>query len=124
LSTRAWSATITPYPLLAEATSRLYQDREAPPVAHTHEGHAGHGQNVRQFSVRLDEFREVMGTVQKELGKMIYGQQGVIRQLLATVFARGHCLLVGVPGLAKTLLVSTSPAFSRSRSSAFSSRPT
>ncbi len=43
----------------------------------------------------------------EEIGKVIVGQQGVIEQLLMALFSRGHCLLVGVPGLAKTLLVST-----------------
>jgi MoxR-like ATPase len=42
-----------------------------------------------------------------ELGKVIVGQEAVIDELLMAIFARGHCLLVGVPGLAKTLLVST-----------------
>ncbi|MEM9187161.1 MAG: MoxR family ATPase [Planctomycetota bacterium] len=40
-----------------------------------------------------------------ELGKVIVGQQEVVDQLLMALFARGHCLLVGVPGLAKTLLI-------------------
>ena len=38
---------------------------------------------------------------------MIVGQQQVIEELLVAMFARGHCLLVGVPGLAKTLMVRT-----------------
>uniref|UniRef100_A0A7C2JYM0 MoxR family ATPase n=1 Tax=Schlesneria paludicola TaxID=360056 RepID=A0A7C2JYM0_9PLAN len=42
-----------------------------------------------------------------EIGKAIIGQQEVVDQLLIALFCRGHCLLVGVPGLAKTLLVST-----------------
>jgi MoxR-like ATPase len=42
-----------------------------------------------------------------ELGKVIVGQTDVIEQLLIAMFARGHCLLVGVPGLAKTLLIRT-----------------
>src|SRR5690349_6210626 len=42
-----------------------------------------------------------------QIGKVIVGQQEVIEQLLMSLFSRGHCLLVGVPGLAKTLLVST-----------------
>jgi MoxR-like ATPase len=45
--------------------------------------------------------------VQAELGKVIVGQQRVIEELLIAVFARGHCLLVGVPGLAKTLMIRT-----------------
>src|SRR6476659_2638916 len=40
-------------------------------------------------------------------GKVIVGQKQVIEQLLMALFSKGHCLLVGVPGLAKTLLVST-----------------
>src|SRR5438093_6481938 len=42
-----------------------------------------------------------------QIAKVIVGQQEVIEQLLMALFSRGHCLLVGVPGLAKTLLVST-----------------
>lgn len=42
-----------------------------------------------------------------ELGKVIVGQHDVVEQLLIAMFARGHCLLVGVPGLAKTLLIRT-----------------
>src|SRR5215472_8717870 len=42
-----------------------------------------------------------------QIGRVIVGQQKVVEQLLMALFSRGHCLLVGVPGLAKTLLVST-----------------
>ena len=45
--------------------------------------------------------------MRRELEKVIVGQEAVIDELLMAIFARGHCLLVGVPGLAKTLLVST-----------------
>ena len=45
--------------------------------------------------------------MQMELQKVIVGQDDVIEQLFAAIFTRGHCLLVGVPGLAKTLMVST-----------------
>ncbi|MCX7425235.1 MAG: MoxR family ATPase [Planctomycetia bacterium] len=45
--------------------------------------------------------------MQEELQKVIVGQSAVIEQIFAAVFTRGHCLLVGVPGLAKTLMVST-----------------
>src|SRR5207248_2004171 len=47
------------------------------------------------------------GQMTSQIGKVIVGQQEVIEQLLMALFSRGHCLLVGVPGLAKTLLVST-----------------
>ena len=45
--------------------------------------------------------------LQAELGKVIVGQTRVIEELLIAIFARGHCLIRGVPGLAKTLLIST-----------------
>ena len=45
--------------------------------------------------------------MQRELQKVIIGQDLVIEQIFAAIFTRGHCLLVGVPGLAKTLIVST-----------------
>ncbi|MFO0898336.1 MAG: MoxR family ATPase [Pirellulales bacterium] len=45
--------------------------------------------------------------MQEELQKVIIGQNEVIEQLFAAIFTRGHCLLEGVPGLAKTLMVST-----------------
>ena len=53
---------------------------------------------------RLNEaFQRITG----ELGKVIVGQQHVIEELLISMFARGHCLLVGVPGLARTLMIRT-----------------
>ncbi|HZI31507.1 MAG TPA: MoxR family ATPase, partial [Candidatus Binatia bacterium] len=42
-----------------------------------------------------------------ELGKVIVGQKRVIEEILVAIFAGGHCVMQGVPGLAKTLLVST-----------------
>ena len=45
--------------------------------------------------------------MREEIGKVIVGQSEVVDELLIAMFTRGHCLLVGVPGLAKTLLVST-----------------
>ena len=45
--------------------------------------------------------------ITRELNKAIVGQQRVIEELLIAIFARGHCLLVGVPGLAKTLMIRT-----------------
>src|SRR5215211_1367529 len=45
--------------------------------------------------------------IKSELGKVIVGQEEVVEQALISIFTRSHALLVGVPGLAKTLLVST-----------------
>ncbi len=55
----------------------------------------------------LKEFREHRDAMRLELAKVIVGQDEVIEQLLAAIFTRGHCLLEGVPGLAKTLMVSS-----------------
>jgi MoxR-like ATPase len=51
--------------------------------------------------------KEAYGRILAELRKVIVGQGQVVEEMLIAIFARGHCLLVGVPGLAKTLLVST-----------------
>jgi MoxR-like ATPase len=45
--------------------------------------------------------------LRSEIGKVIVGQENVLEELLIAIFARGHCLLVGVPGLAKTLMIHT-----------------
>ena len=55
----------------------------------------------------LQEFSQHQQIMQQELHKVIIGQDEVIEQLFAAIFTRGHCLLEGVPGLAKTLMVST-----------------
>jgi MoxR-like ATPase len=53
------------------------------------------------------ELLEAKGKVTREIHKVIIGQDKVIEDLLVALFSRGHCLFVGVPGLAKTLLVSS-----------------
>jgi len=55
----------------------------------------------------LQEFARHRQVMQQELQRVIVGQHDVIEQLFAAIFTRGHCLLEGVPGLAKTLMVST-----------------
>jgi MoxR-like ATPase len=55
---------------------------------------------LTQFSSKIKEIR-------KEISKVIVGQDDVIEELLISLFAKGNCLLVGVPGLAKTLLIKT-----------------
>ena len=54
----------------------------------------------------LREFADHQRVMREELSKVIIGQSETIEQLLAAIFTRGHCLLEGVPGLAKTLMVS------------------
>ena len=55
----------------------------------------------------LDAFVNRYNALKEEVSKAIVGQENVIKQVLISIFSKGHCLLVGVPGLAKTLLVST-----------------
>ncbi|QQL49201.1 AAA family ATPase [Mucilaginibacter ginkgonis] len=54
-----------------------------------------------------DGLRQSYETIRKEIAKVIVGQDDVIKSVLVAIFSNGHCLLVGVPGLAKTLLVQT-----------------
>ncbi|MEI6810054.1 MAG: AAA family ATPase, partial [bacterium] len=53
----------------------------------------------------IDGLRSIYNEIKKELAKVIVGQDEVIERLLICVFSRGHALLMGVPGLAKTLLI-------------------
>ena len=55
----------------------------------------------------LDTFRTDVDRLTKELSKVIIGQHDVIRQILVALFVGGHCIVKGVPGLAKTLLIKT-----------------
>lgn len=55
----------------------------------------------------VEKLHEVYGEMKEELSQVIVGQESVVEQVLMAIFCRGHALLVGVPGLAKTLLVST-----------------
>src|SRR5215831_8798267 len=57
-------------------------------------------QAVRELAAAYEQMSE-------QIARVIVGQREVVEQLLMALFSRGHCLLVGVPGLAKTLLIST-----------------
>ena len=59
--------------------------------------------DVEALDALRDKYKELTG----EITKVIYGQDQVVSQVMITLFSRGHCLLIGVPGLAKTLLVTT-----------------
>ena len=78
------------------ATSTPSTPATAPPAA-----------KPRSLGDVLLEFSQHRRLMQEELQKVIVGQDEVIEQIFAAIFTRGHCLLVGVPGLAKTLMVST-----------------
>lgn len=55
----------------------------------------------------VDALRDAYKALRAEIGKVIIGQDQVVKDSLISIFSNGHCLLVGVPGLAKTLLVNT-----------------
>ena len=56
---------------------------------------------------KLKFFSEKYKELREEISKIVVGQDEVIENLLVSIFSRGHCLLIGVPGLAKTLMVNT-----------------
>jgi hypothetical protein len=93
-----------------DSRRRLCRRPTAPPAA-------GDLEAVEQLAAAY----RVMRT---ELGKVIVGQEEVVEQVLTAMFCTGHVLLVGVPGLAKTLLVSTISKVLHLGSSGCSSRPT
>jgi MoxR-like ATPase len=61
--------------------------------------------SFEQEKAVVEQIREGRGRIDAELSKVIVGQKDVIEQLLTCLFAGGHCLITGAPGLAKTLLV-------------------
>jgi MoxR-like ATPase len=63
---------------------------------------------IQQYEIaEIEDFAIKRETMLGEIRKVIVGQDRVIEEVLIALFSRGHCLLVGVPGLAKTLLIST-----------------
>ncbi len=55
----------------------------------------------------IEAFREKKAEILREIRKIIVGQERIIEEILISIFARGHCLIIGVPGLAKTLIIKT-----------------
>src|SRR5687768_17825606 len=55
----------------------------------------------------VEKLQQGYHNLKAELGKVIVGQEAVVEELLVALFCKGHALLVGVPGLAKTLMIST-----------------
>ena len=49
----------------------------------------------------VEKIRDARDSVYKEIGKVVFGQQKVVEKLLVSLIAGGHCLIVGVPGLAR-----------------------
>ena len=54
---------------------------------------------------RIDQLKIKYETLKKEIARKIVGQEEIIDKILVAIFSNGHCLLIGVPGLAKTLMV-------------------
>jgi MoxR-like ATPase len=68
----------------------------------------GRNQELEQNDIQaMEKLSAAYSSIRGELGKIIVGQQAVVEQLMIAIFAQGHVLLEGVPGLAKTLMVST-----------------
>jgi MoxR-like ATPase len=66
---------------------------------------SGYHSGTAMTPIAPPDVRDVFTRITAELGKVIVGQDEIIRLLLVSLFSRGHCVLIGVPGLAKTLLV-------------------
>ena len=58
-------------------------------------------------AMSVEEVRAAYATLREQIGKVVVGQDEVVAQMLMAIFCRGHAVVVGVPGLAKTLLIST-----------------
>lgn len=63
--------------------------------------------NYKSDTEAIEAFVAKQKELTSEIGKVIVGQEETVKNVLISIFSRGHCLLVGVPGLAKTLLVNT-----------------
>ena len=63
--------------------------------------------NFKNDVEAVNSLRQSYEKLTNEISKVIFGQEQVVKEVLISIFSQGHCLLVGVPGLAKTLLVNT-----------------
>ena len=66
-----------------------------------------HSMNYKSDVEAVDALAQSYRDLSTEIGKVIVGQKEVVKAVIISLLSNGHCLLVGVPGLAKTLLVST-----------------
>ena len=60
-----------------------------------------------EMQITVDDFRQIVTAIEQEVGKVIVGQQQLVRQLLLTLLGGGNALLEGAPGLGKTMLINT-----------------
>ena len=63
--------------------------------------------NFKSDVEAIDALRVAHEKLLNEVQKVIFGQDKIIKELIIAIFSKGHCLLIGVPGLAKTLIVTT-----------------
>ncbi len=68
---------------------------------------SSHDASVPGAQESIDKLKHAYSDIREQMSQVIVGQNDVIEQLLIALFSRGHCLLEGVPGLAKTLMIST-----------------
>jgi len=94
-----------PAPATAKKPATATKPAVPPPASAPAATGAKAAADARQVS--LDRFRSLHAQIRQELAKVVVGQDEVIEELLAAVLCGGHCLLEGVPGLAKTLLISS-----------------
>ena len=73
----------------------------------TFPGNIGAADSSGELKARIARFQEVQAAIKREVHKVIVGQEQVIENVLISLFVGGHCLLTGLPGTAKTLLVRT-----------------
>jgi len=65
------------------------------------------GADMENPEASVDQLRRAVEKIKSEMARVVIGQSDVVNQILVALFARGHCLLVGTPGLAKTLMART-----------------
>ncbi len=70
-------------------------------------GADGGGVDNEETAALVDDFRQVIGRLRSEIGRIVVGQEETVEHLLITLLVGGHCLVTGMPGTAKTLLVRT-----------------
>ena len=82
---------------------------ESAPVIEAEPAAASNGADTPSDSdvIVIDELRSTYDRIRAEMAKVIIGQDEVVQQLLICILSRGHALLMGVPGLAKTLMVNS-----------------
>ncbi len=85
----------------------MHSDSDRAPEDRGSEAGAAEAGSLDGDEARFQRLQDASHQVRTELARVIVGQDEVVDQLLLSLFAGGHCLLVGVPGLAKTLMIST-----------------